>query len=407
MRNIKNAPAQHRPAHQFWLRVKRTLNSDAAGGIALLIATVLALIAANTPLKQYYALFIDMPVQVRVGPFAIDKPLLLWINDGLMAVFFFHVGLELKREVLQGELSDLRKVSLPAIGALGGMVVPALIYAAINWDNPIALRGWAIPAATDIAFALGILALLGERVPLALKVFLASLAVFDDVGAIIIIALFYTQQLSLTALAVAGSCLLILYAINRARVMEFAPYLLIGMVMWASVLKSGVHATLAGVTMALFIPLRDPRQPGRSPLQELEHDLRNAVSFGILPLFAFVNSGIDFSGMGLSQVLHPVPVGIAAGLFIGKQVGVFSFCWLGVKLGLARLPARINWASLYGTAILCGIGYTMSMFIGGLAFEKSGSAAYFDERLGIIVGSLISGLIGYAVLRWALNRQPR
>lgn len=384
--------------------IKDFLKLEAASGILLVAAALLALLLANTPLSAYYNLLIEMPVEVRVGPLQLAKPLLLWVNDGLMAVFFFLVGLELKREIIEGELSDLRKVSLPAIGALGGMLVPAGFYAAINWGDASALQGWAIPAATDIAFALGVLALLGQRVPVALKLFLVSLAIFDDVGAIIIIALFYTSSLSTLALVIALACLTVLWRLNRRGKTELTPYLLVGLVMWMAVLKSGVHATLAGAVLALFIPLRDPRRPEYSPLRALEHDLHTTVAFGILPLFAFANAGISLQGVGFDYLLHPVPLGIAVGLFVGKPLGVFTFCWLGVRLGLARLPAGVDWHLLFGVAVLCGIGFTMSLFIGSLAFEDSGSNLMFDERLGIIAGSLLSGGLGYFLLRRRLQR---
>ena len=324
--------------------------------------------------------------------------MLLWINDGLMAVFFLLVGLELKREIMEGQLSELNQVALPALGALGGMVAPALIYTWFNWGDEVALKGWAIPAATDIAFALAILAMLGRRVPLSLRVFLVSIAIFDDLGAIIMIALFYTSDLSLEALATAAVCLPVLLVLNRRGVLERAPYLMIGMLMWAAVLKSGVHATIAGVVLAFFIPLRDSKVQN-SPLHELEHDLHTAVAFGILPLFAFANAGISLSGVSWDYLLHPVPLGIFAGLFVGKQLGVFTFCWLGIKLGWARFPEGLTWRHLYGTSLLCGVGFTMSFFIGSLAFESTGVNLLFDERLGIIAGSLLSGLCGYLVLR--------
>ncbi len=379
------------------------LRLESSGGIILFIAAVLAMIIANTPLESYYQLLIDTPVEVRVGTLEIAKPLLLWINDGLMAVFFFFVGLELKREVLEGELSDRRNIALPAFAAVGGMVVPALIYIAINWGDDVALQGWAIPAATDIAFALGILALLGSRVPIGLKVLLVSIAIFDDVGAIVIIALFYTSDLSLTSLLIAAAFLPVLFVLNRRGVTGVMPYLFIGLLMWVAVLKSGVHATLAGVLLAFFIPMRDPQRPERSPLKELEHDLHHVVAFGILPIFAFANSGISLAGADIDFILHPVSLGIAAGLFIGKQIGIFSLCWLGVKLGLARLPEGVSWSQLYGVGLLCGVGFTMSLFIGSLAFEETGVNLLFDERLGIVIGSLFSGAVGYFVLRRATD----
>lgn len=379
------------------------LRLETSGGIILFIAAVLAMIIANTPLESYYQLLIDTPVEVRVGSIEIAKPLLLWINDGLMAVFFFFVGLELKREVLEGELSDRRNIALPAFAAVGGMALPALIYAAINWGDDVALQGWAIPAATDIAFALGILALLGSRVPIGLKVLLVSIAIFDDIGAIVIIALFYTSDLSVTSLLIAAAFLPVLFVLNRRGVTGVMPYLFIGLLMWVAVLKSGVHATLAGVLLALFIPMRDPKRPERSPLKELEHDLHHVVAFGILPIFAFANSGISLAGVDIDFILHPVSLGIAAGLFVGKQVGIFSLCWLGVKLGLARLPVGVGWSQLYGVGLLCGVGFTMSLFIGSLAFEETGVNLLFDERLGIVIGSLFSGIVGYFVLRRATD----
>ena len=377
------------------------LKLEASSGILLVIAAVVAMVVANSPLAPIYDALIDLPVEVRIGALEIAKPLLLWINDGLMAVFFFLVGLELKREVLEGQLSDPKEIVLPALGAFGGMLVPALIYIWFNQGNSAALQGWAIPAATDIAFALAILALLGSRVPLSLKIFLVSVAIFDDVGAIVIIALFYTSDLSVASLVVAAACLPALWLLNWRGVLEKTPYLLIGIVMWVAVLKSGVHATLAGVLLAMFIPLRDPEKQS-SPLHDIEHDLHTAVAFGILPIFAFANAGISLGGLSVDAFLHPVPLGIMAGLFIGKQLGVFVFCGLGVLLGVARLPGDMRWTHIYGTALLCGVGFTMSLFIGSLAFEETGVNLLFDERLGIIAGSILSGVCGYLVLRMTL-----
>jgi len=376
---------------------------ESASGIILMIAAVLAMISANTALAPLYNLLLDTPVEIRIGALEIAKPLLLWINDGLMAVFFFLVGLELKRELLEGELADIRNVILPGVGALGGMLAPALIYVYLNAHDSAALAGWAIPAATDIAFALGVLTLLGSRVPTAIKIFLTSLAIFDDIGAIIIIAIFYTAKISMTALAIVSCCIVILWILNRRHVESKSLYILIGVVMWVAMLKSGVHATLSGVVLAMFIPLKSKTDPDYSPLKDLEQDLHSAVAFFVLPVFAFANAGISLSGIGMPQLLHSVPLGIAAGLFIGKQVGIFSICWLAIKLKLCRLPQEISWLSLYGTAALCGIGFTMSLFIGSLAFEPSGSTAQFDERLGIIVGSLASGVLGYLILRISLG----
>jgi len=385
--------------------VLRALNEflrlEAAGGILLLLAAVLAMLVENSAASGLYDALLETPVEIRVGEFGIAKPLLLWINDGLMAIFFFLVGLEVKREFLDGELSEPSRVVLPVIAAVGGMAVPAIIYSAVNWGDPLAMKGWAIPSATDIAFALGVLALLGSRVPNTLKLFLMTLAIVDDLGAIVIIAVFYTSDLSLTSLLVAVLALAVLFALNRFGVLSLAPYLLVGVVLWVAVLKSGVHATLAGVLTALFIPYA--REPGveQTQLQKLEHDLHPAVVYGILPLFAFANTGISFAGLTVESVLHPVPLGIAAGLFIGNQLGVFGLSWLAVKTGLARLPQGAGWLQLYGVAALCGIGFTMSLFISSLAFEQGGPGIAVDDRLGILIGSVASAVLGYAVLRIA------
>lgn len=383
----------------------RFLARETAGGILLMGAAVLALVLANLPTYQYYQLLLDTPVAVSIGSFGIAKPLLLWVNDGLMAVFFLLVGLELKREVLEGELSNVRQVVLPGLGALGGMAAPALIYVLCNVGDSNAMRGWAIPTATDIAFALGILSLLGERVPTNLKVFLTSLAIFDDLGAILIIAAFYTSHISVTALVVASGCIPVLFWLNRRGITDPSLYGIVGLVMWVALLKSGVHATLAGVVLALFIPLRSDKSPAISPLKQLEQDLHSLVAFVILPVFAFCNAGIRVIGVGIDEAFHGVPLGIALGLFLGKQLGVFGFCWLGVKAGIARLGDGMTWSALYGAAILCGIGFTMSLFISSLAFEESGVNVIFDDRLGIVFGSVVSGGVGYMVLRWALARQ--
>jgi len=379
--------------------IRDFLRLESASGILLLVAAVLAMVVENSAAQPYYGALLDTPVEIRIGAFQIAKPLLLWVNDGLMALFFFLVGLELKREVLRGELSDPAKVTLPVLAAIGGMATPAAIYAFVNWGDPVALKGWAIPSATDIAFAMGVLALLGNRVPNALKLFLLTLAIVDDMGAIVIIALFYTSDLSLVSLGVAGMAVLALALLNRRNVVSLVPYALVGLVMWVAVLKSGVHATLAGVVVALFIPLKTSDKEGKSPLEQLEHDLHPSVAFVILPLFAFMNTGVSLQGLSWESLLAPVPLGIAAGLFLGNQLGVFSFSWLGVKLGLGRLPANTGWAQLYGVALLCGIGFTMSLFVSSLAFEQGGSAIAVDDRLGILVGSILSALAGYLVLR--------
>jgi NhaA family Na+:H+ antiporter len=386
--------------------IKNFLRLESSGGIILMGAAILALIAANTGAAGLYQYFIDTPVEVRVGRLEIAKPLFLWVNDGLMAIFFFLVGLELKREFLEGELSRPANVMLPAVGAVGGMVVPVAIYVFLNQGDQAAMAGWAIPAATDIAFALGILTLLGSRVPVSLKVFLVSLAIFDDLGAIIIIAIFYSAELSTAALMAAFVCLVLLTIMNRRGVMSLSSYIVVGVIMWIAVLKSGVHATLAGVALAAFIPMRDKTDPSHSPLRELEHDLHQLVAFGVLPMFAFVNAGIDLGGIGIDDLLHSVPLGIAAGLFVGKQLGIFLLCFIAIKLGIARLPDGAGWGGLYGVSTLCGVGFTMSLFVGSLAFENKviDPQMVFDERLGIILGSLLSGVMGYMVLNLTLPK---
>jgi NhaA family Na+:H+ antiporter len=383
--------------------IAKFFRQESAGGILIVSAAFLAILLANSPFYSLYKMLIDTPVSIKIGVLEIAKPLLLWVNDGLMSIFFFLVGIELKREILEGELSNIRKIVLPGLGAVGGMVGPAAIYIILNIDNPIALKGWAIPAATDIAFALGLLSLLGSKVPTSLKAFLTSLAIFDDIGAILIIAFFYTSKISFIALIIAAVCILILFLFNKGGVVNKSLYIAVGVVMWVAMLKSGVHATLAGIILAMFIPMYSPVDPGRSPLKSMEHDLHPAVTFFILPTFAFCNAGINIEGLGMEQFLHQIPLGIALGLFIGKQLGVFSFCWMGIKLRFAELPKEISWVSLYGTGMLCGIGFTMSLFIASLAFEETGVNLMFDERLGIILGSLASGILGYSILRMSLG----
>jgi NhaA family Na+:H+ antiporter len=379
---------------------------ESAGGIILMFSAVLAMILANSPALGLYTLFLDMPVEVKIGGLEIAKPLLLWINDGLMAVFFFLVGLELKRELMEGELSDVRNIILPGVGAIGGMLFPALIYVYFNADDPAALSGWAIPAATDIAFALGILSLLGSRVPVSLKIFLTSLAIFDDIGAILIIALFYTSKISIPALIVTACCIPLLAYFNKRNIDSKSMYLVVGLVMWVAMLKSGVHATLAGVILAMFIPMQS-KDKTHSPLKNMEHDLHSVVAFIILPIFAFANAGINLSGVGVEQILHPVPMGIALGLFLGKQVGIFGLCWLAIKCKITKIPKGMSWCSLYATAVLCGVGFTMSLFIGSLAFEATGTNMLFDERLGIIIGSLLSGFVGFFMLKSCLSKEEK
>jgi len=374
---------------------------ESSTGILLMLMTLVAMAVANSPLKGYYDAFLNTPVAVVIGHLTIAKPLLLWVNDGLMAVFFFMVGLEIKREAVEGELQDPRKVAVPALAAVGGMLVPALFYVAFNWGNEGAIKGWAIPSATDIAFALGILSLLGRRVPAVLKLFLLTLAIIDDLGAIVIIALFYTSGLSWLALSVVAATIAILWWMNRSGVTNNTAYILIGIVMWVATLKSGVHATLAGVILGLFIPIRNNEES----FHALEHSLHVPVNHVILPLFAFVNTGIDFASVTLRDFVDSVTIGIALGLFAGKQLGIFLFSWLAIRLGLGRLPEGVDWKMLYGVAILGGVGFTMSLFIGSLAFECAGDQCFniADERVGILIGSLLSGVAGYLYLRMVTN----
>jgi len=383
--------------------IKEFLQKESASGLLLIGAAVLAMVAENTLFKPFYDALLNTPVGVRVGAIAIDKPLLLWINDGLMAVFFFLIGMEIKRELLDGELSDPARVILPGIAAIGGMVVPAGIFIYFNHGDPQAMTGWAIPMATDIAFALGILSLLGSRVPVSLKLFLLTLAIIDDLGAIIIIALFYSSDISIASLVVSAGALVVLFVINRSGVMRIAPYILVGIVLWVAVLKSGVHATLAGVIFAFFIPLQKGGDHHNSPLHHLEHILHPYVALLILPLFAFANAGIPLEGLTLSYLLQPVPLGIMLGLFVGKLVGVFGFSWLAVMLRIGKLPEGSGWAGLFGVSALCGIGFTMSLFISSLAAETGGTELITQHRVGILGGTLLSAVTGYLVLRLFLR----
>lgn len=381
----------------------RFFQLEAASGLLLIAAAVLALIINNSPLSYLYSGLLDIPVAVQVGALNIAKPLLLWINDGLMALFFLLIGLEVKREVVDGHLSKPSQVILPATAAVGGMVIPALLYWFINRDNPAAVAGWAIPTATDIAFALGVLALLGKRVPVSLKLFLMTLAIIDDLGAIIVIALFYSGTLSSVSLLLAAACLVVLIAMNRLGVVKLGPYMIVGLILWVCVLKSGVHATLAGVALALCIPLHT-RNAETSPLLSLEHALHPWVAYAILPLFAFANAGVSLAGMTVESFTHPVPMGIAVGLLLGKTVGVFGLTWLAVKLRLAALPEGAGWGQILGVAILCGIGFTMSLFVGSLAFAPGSSEYAGMDRMGILTGSFFAAVIGYAVTAMASRK---
>ncbi len=384
---------------------QRFLHSGAFGGVLLIIAAALALIVGNTDARVYYEALLNIPVAIRFADFEIAKPLLLWINDGLMALFFFLIGLELKREVLVGELSDPSRVVLPVVAAIGGMSFPAVIFAYINWGDPVAIRGWAIPTATDIAFALGVLALLGTRVPNPLKLFLMTLAIVDDLGAIVIIALFYTSDLSLLSLSVAAGAIFVLFLLNRSGVLAFSPYILVGLVLWSAVLKSGVHATLAGVIIALFIPFKKIAGESKTQSEKLEHDLHAPVMLVILPLFAFANTGVSFEGLTLDSIFDPIPLGIMLGLFLGNQFGVFSLSWLAVKIGVAKLPTGVKWRQLYGVAMLCGIGFTMSLFISSLAYDHDTPGYAINDRLGILLGSTLSAVLGYLILRFTTSER--
>ncbi len=380
---------------------------ESAGGIVLVAAAVLALIAANTPLSAPYLAFFDLPVQVRFGPLNLDKALLLWINDGLMAIFFLLVGLELKREILEGQFADRSQIALPVVCAIGGMALPMACYALFNQGDAAAMRGVAIPAATDIAFALGVLSLLGSRVPIGLKLLLTAIAVADDLGAILIIAFFYTENLSLLSLAVAGGALALLVIINRLGVTSLGPYAVIGAVMWVALLKSGVHATLAGVILGMTIPLSSAKDAARRPLEVLEHGLHPWVAFGILPLFAFANAGVPLAGLSLASLAQPVPLGIALGLLVGKQLGIFGAAAALISLGWAKRPAEVSWSSLFGMSILCGIGFTMSLFISSLAFGAEDETRLVLSRIGILAGSLTAAVLGYFWLRKTLPRPDR
>jgi NhaA family Na+:H+ antiporter len=372
--------------------------NDAAGGILLIIAASLAMLLANMDAtSSLYQAFLATPVEVRIGALDINKNMLLWVNDALMAIFFLMIGLEVKREMVEGSLASRRQAAFPMIAALGGMVIPAAIYLIFNFQDPVTREGWAIPAATDIAFALGILALLGNRVPVALKVFLMALAIIDDLGAIVIIALFYTNDLSLLSLAVAAGAIAVMALLNIFNVRRTGIYILVGVVLWTAVLKSGVHATLAGVIIGFLIPLKE--KDGHSPARELEHILHPWVAFLILPLFAFANAGVSLQGVTLEGLTSLLPMGIIAGLFIGKPLGISLFCWLALKLKLASLPEGTTFKDILAVGVLCGIGFTMSIFIASLAFSSVDPELITWAKLGILIGSLLSAVVGYTMLR--------
>ena len=405
----------NQPSHQTKQKSETRLFSaaseffrlEASGGILLVIAAIIALILANTPLYQAYNYILNEvnfifgfePKYETGEDFAIQKSVLLWINDGLMAIFFFLVGLEIKRELLEGELASRDRALLPALAAIGGMVVPASIYIYLTQGHAEAMNGWAIPAATDIAFALGIIALVGKRAPTSLKILLAAIAIIDDLGAILIIALFYTAQLKTFPLIFAAGAMAGLITLNRYKVSAIAPYILLGIVLWVAILESGIHATLAGVLTALCIPLKDRNNPNKSPLHNLEHNLHPWVAFMVLPIFAFANAGVSFEGMTIETLINPVTLGIALALFFGKQLGVFSALWLTIILGLSPKPRNATWLQLYAVSLLCGVGFTMSLFIGALAFDTADMA--INVRLGVILGSIAAAVSGYLILRFA------
>ena len=378
------------------------LRLESAGGVILVIAAIVAVVMANSPLADIYTHILNLKLTITIENVGVSKPLLPWINDGLMAVFFLLIGLELKREVVEGQLSSPDQIILPALAAIGGLAVPALIYWFINRDNPEGINGWAIPTATDIAFALAILSVLGSRVPASLKIFLTTIAIVDDLAAIIIIAVFYSGDLSTTSLVAAGVGIAILFALNRLGVQRLAAYLITGVFIWFFVLKSGVHATLAGVIVAAFIPLECENE--HSPARHLEHTLHPWIAFAVLPIFAFANAGVSFAGIGADTVLGTVSVGIVLGLLVGKQVGVFGMTALAIGLGIAKKPEGTTWPMLYGVALVCGVGFTMSMFIGGLAFEHGGFTQLAAVKIGVIAGSLASALGGWLVLHLSLPK---
>jgi NhaA family Na+:H+ antiporter len=390
----------------MWTRLRKWLGSEVGGGLILMAAAAFALIVANSAFAPRYVELLETRLSVRFGEIGLAKPLFLWVNDGLMAVFFLLVGLELKRELIEGHLSSWRAASLPAIAALGGMLVPALVYVAFNYADPYALKGWAIPTATDIAFALGVLALLGSRVPPALRILLLSVAVFDDLGAVVIIAVFYTSDLSATSLVVALALVAVLALLNRMRVTRTAVYVAIGIPLWVAVLKSGVHATLAGVVLAMFVPLRARDAAGASPLRDFEHALHPWVVFGVLPLFAFTNAGVSLEDLSIDDVLHPVALGVALGLLVGKQIGVFGACWLASRNKIAALPDGVRWRHIHGVSLLCGIGFTMSLFIASLAGAAGADDLMNRDRLGILLGSSSAGVLGLFAL-WIATKPPR
>jgi len=387
--------------------VRRYIKKESTSGLILIFVTILALLIRNSDFSTFYTSFLHTQIEFRIGDILdISKPLILWINDGLMAIFFLLIGIEIKRELIVGHLSSAKSIALPAIAALGGMLVPAIIYVTFNYGNEFALQGWAIPTATDIAFALGILSLLGKRIPVSLKIFLMALAIFDDLGAILIIALFFTTELSFHAISLAVICIMVLFLLNRFKVTKIGFYWIVGTLLWVFVLKSGVHATLAGIIVAFSIPLHAVNEKRKliSPAKSLQHHIHYWVAFYILPLFAFVNAGVDLSDLSLDKISNGTSLGIFFGLFLGKQIGVFLFSYLAIKYKVAQMPRCSTWLQIYGVSILTGIGFTMSLLIDSLAFHDS-NAFYYTDKLGILTASFLSGIVGYLVLRFVKSRR--
>ncbi len=389
--------------YETLMNIQKIIHHESFSGGLLVFTAALAMILANSPGSNVYQSFLALPVAVVLGNFEIAKPLLLWVNDGLMALFFLLIGLEIKREVLEGNLSSAKQIVLPGIAAVAGIAVPAVIYVYFNIGDDVGMRGWAIPSATDIAFALGVFSLFGTRLPLSLKLFLLSVAIFDDIGAIVIIALFYSAELSTVSLVIGLLGLVSLFLLNRFKVNSLSPYVFIGIIVWVAVLKSGVHATLAGFAIAWFIPLKLENEHGKAMLPDLEHALHPWIAFLVLPLFAFANAGVDLSGIGLEALFSPITLGIALGLFVGKQIGIFGVCWVAIKLRLTQLPTDATWPQFYGVSLLCGIGFTMSLFIGTLAFEDQELGYQTTVKLGVIIGSLASAIVAIGVLTISQN----
>ncbi len=375
---------------------------EAASGLILLVAAILALIISNSVYSEFYFQSLEKYLFLGINQFGLKLSVIHWINDALMAIFFFFVTLEIKREFLQGELSNIKQALLPIIAAVGGMLIPALIYVFINFGDTETLTGWAIPSATDIAFSLGVLSLLGKRVPLSLKVFLTALAIIDDLGAIVIIAIFYSGDLSLKYLLLMLLAFLILLAINRFNIKKFLPYLIVGIFLWDFTHNSGIHATIAGVLLAMTIPHRK-NEKDFSLLIKIEHSISPYVAFGIMPLFAFANAGVSLEGLSFASLLDKVPLGILLGLFVGKQFGVFIFSYISIKLKIAQMPTNTNWFNFYGVGVLTGIGFTMSLFVGNLAFVEN--IQYMDGvKIGVLTGSLLSTLFGYFLILLTPNK---